>query len=89
MQQFRRRLADHYPFRLMKSAGGLGGAAFFVGKDSVLSGSAGGVIGCSKVAWQAGFEKTIGFDINIDKLFLSGDRTAPYSSYRAQPLVGC
>jgi 5-oxoprolinase (ATP-hydrolysing) len=49
--------------RLMTSAGGLVDADSFVGKDSILSGPAGGVIGFSRVAQQAGLEKSIGFDM--------------------------
>ncbi|MDA0283743.1 MAG: hydantoinase, partial [Planctomycetota bacterium] len=49
--------------RMMTSAGGLVDADSFVGKDSILSGPAGGVIGFSRVARQAGFEKSIGFDM--------------------------
>ena len=49
--------------RLMTSAGGLVEADRFVGKDSILSGPAGGVIGFSRVAQRAGFEKSIGFDM--------------------------
>lgn len=49
--------------RMMTSAGGLVDADHFVGKDSILSGPAGGVIGFSRVASQAGFEKSLGFDM--------------------------
>lgn len=49
--------------RMMTSAGGLVDADHFVGKDSILSGPAGGVIGFSHVARQAGFEKSLGFDM--------------------------
>ncbi len=49
--------------RLMTSAGGLISVERFQGKDSVLSGPAGGVIGFSHVAQQAGFERAIGFDM--------------------------
>ncbi len=49
--------------KLMTSAGGLVDADHFVGKDSILSGPAGGVIGYSRVAEQAGFPKSIGFDM--------------------------
>ncbi len=49
--------------RLMSSAGGLISAERFVGKDSILSGPAGGVIGFSRAALAAGFEKSIGFDM--------------------------
>ncbi|MEX0715285.1 MAG: hydantoinase/oxoprolinase family protein, partial [Planctomycetaceae bacterium] len=49
--------------KIMTSAGGLIDADRFVGKDSILSGPAGGVIGFSRVAQRAGFEKSIGFDM--------------------------
>jgi 5-oxoprolinase (ATP-hydrolysing) len=49
--------------RLMTSAGGLVDAERFVGKDSILSGPAGGVIGFSRVAERAGFARSIGFDM--------------------------
>jgi 5-oxoprolinase (ATP-hydrolysing) len=49
--------------RLLTSAGGLVDADQFVGKDSILSGPAGGVVGFSRVARAAGFDRTIGFDM--------------------------
>ena len=49
--------------KMMTSAGGLVDADTFVGKDSILSGPAGGVIGFSRVAQRAGFSKSIGFDM--------------------------
>ncbi len=49
--------------KMMTSAGGLVDADRFVGKDSILSGPAGGVIGFSRVAQRAGFAKSIGFDM--------------------------
>ncbi len=49
--------------KLMTSAGGLVDASRFVGKDSILSGPAGGVIGFSRVAQRAGFDRSIGFDM--------------------------
>ena len=49
--------------KIMTSAGGLVAAERFVGKDSILSGPAGGVVGFSKVARHAGFERAIGFDM--------------------------
>lgn len=51
------------PLRLMTSAGGLVAAERFTGKDSILSGPAGGVVGFSRVARAAGFERAIGFDM--------------------------
>jgi 5-oxoprolinase (ATP-hydrolysing) len=58
-----RKSLGHSTLRLMTSAGGLADADRFVGKDSILSGPAGGVIGFSRVAQRAGFEKSIGFDM--------------------------
>jgi 5-oxoprolinase (ATP-hydrolysing) len=49
--------------RIMTSAGGLVAADQFVGKDSILSGPAGGVVGFARAARQAGFERAIGFDM--------------------------
>ena len=49
--------------KLMTSSGGLVDATRFTGKDSILSGPAGGVIGFSRVAQQAGFPRSIGFDM--------------------------
>ncbi len=47
----------------MKSDGGLTQANIFQGKDSILSGPAGGVVGMIATAAQAGFDKIIGFDM--------------------------
>lgn len=47
----------------MQSSGGLTNARMFQGKDSILSGPAGGVVGMAKTATQAGFNKIIGFDM--------------------------
>ncbi|MGE3317052.1 MAG: hydantoinase B/oxoprolinase family protein, partial [Planctomycetaceae bacterium] len=49
--------------QIMTSAGGLVDADRFVGKDSILSGPAGGVVGFSRVAMRAGYRKSIGFDM--------------------------
>ena len=58
-----RRALGSSQLRMMTSAGGLVDANRFVGKDSILSGPAGGVIGFSRVAEKAGFPKSIGFDM--------------------------
>jgi 5-oxoprolinase (ATP-hydrolysing) len=47
----------------MQSNGGLTDAAGFRGKDSILSGPAGGIVGMARTAQQAGFTKVIGFDM--------------------------
>ena len=47
----------------MQSNGGLVDAHKFQGKDAILSGPAGGIVGAAKTAAIAGFEKIIGFDM--------------------------
>jgi 5-oxoprolinase (ATP-hydrolysing) len=47
----------------MQSSGGLTDAHRFQGKDSILSGPAGGIVGMVKTAEGAGFHKVIGFDM--------------------------
>ena len=47
----------------MQSSGGLVDSGSFQGKDAILSGPAGGVVGMVKTAELAGFEKLIGFDM--------------------------
>ena len=49
--------------QLMQSNGGLTSAELFQGKDAILSGPAGGIVGAVKTAEQAGFEKVITFDM--------------------------
>jgi len=47
----------------MQSSGGLTDAALFQGKDAILSGPAGGVVGAARTASAAGFDRIIGFDM--------------------------
>ncbi|NMM44578.1 5-oxoprolinase [Rhodospirillaceae bacterium KN72] len=49
--------------QFMQSNGGLTDASLFQGKDAILSGPAGGIVGSVKTAEQAGFEKVITFDM--------------------------
>lgn len=49
--------------QFMQSNGGLTDAKLFQGKDSILSGPAGGVVGMVQTAEMAGFGKVIGFDM--------------------------
>ena len=49
--------------QFMQSHGGLTAAENFQGKDAILSGPAGGIVGAVKTAEQAGFNKIIGFDM--------------------------
>ena len=47
----------------MQSNGGLADAIVFQGKNSILSGPAGGVVGAAATGVRAGFERIIGFDM--------------------------
>jgi 5-oxoprolinase (ATP-hydrolysing) len=47
----------------MQSSGGLADASAFQGKDAILSGPAGGIVGMAKTAEEAGFDRIIGFDM--------------------------
>ena len=47
----------------MQSSGGLAEAHHFQGKDAILSGPAGGIVGMVRTAVAAGHEKVIGFDM--------------------------
>ncbi|MBC7825259.1 MAG: 5-oxoprolinase, partial [Candidatus Parcubacteria bacterium] len=47
----------------MQSNGGLTDAHLFQGKDSILSGPAGGIVGAVQTSKQAGFDKIISFDM--------------------------
>ncbi len=47
----------------MQSSGGLADARVYRGKDAILSGPAGGVVGAAAVGRLAGFERIIGFDM--------------------------
>lgn len=51
------------PVFFMQSNGGLVDAARFQGKNAILSGPAGGIVGAAKVAARAGISKVIGFDM--------------------------
>jgi 5-oxoprolinase (ATP-hydrolysing) len=47
----------------MQSSGGLTDARTFQGKDAILSGPAGGIVGMVRTATAAGHDKVIGFDM--------------------------
>ena len=49
--------------QFMQSNGGLADARRFTGRDALLSGPAGGVVGMARTAQAAGFERLIGFDM--------------------------
>ncbi|TNM63633.1 hydantoinase B/oxoprolinase family protein [Aliirhizobium smilacinae] len=47
----------------MQSSGGLTAARLFQGKDAILSGPAGGVVGAVETSRLAGFDRIVGFDM--------------------------
>lgn len=61
-----RRLREQLPgsrLKIMKSSGALTDASAFRGRDSALSGPAGGVVACAHLAEQQGIARAIGFDM--------------------------
>lgn len=72
--------------RLMTSSGGLVSQSRFSGKDSVLSGPAGGVVGACRVGQQLGFDSIIGFDMggtSTDVSRFDGQFTRTYETFKA------
>ncbi len=63
VEQIAGQLPPDTPLMFMQSHGGLTDAAQFQGKDSILSGPAGGIVGAVKTCAVAGFEQIIGFDM--------------------------
>ncbi|WP_144098350.1 hydantoinase B/oxoprolinase family protein [Croceicoccus sediminis] len=56
-------LGGAVPLAFMQSNGGLAGAAQFRGRDAILSGPAGGIVGMVETGREAGFDRLIGFDM--------------------------
>ena len=72
--------------RLMTSAGGLVLAESASGKDTILSGPAGGVVALAAVAGEAGLERAIGFDMggtSTDVSRFSGELAYEYETEKA------
>jgi 5-oxoprolinase (ATP-hydrolysing) len=66
LQAYVRRVAEAVegaPLYFMTSAGGLVRAEAFRGRDAVVSGPAGGVVGVARTAEQAGAQAVLGFDM--------------------------
>jgi 5-oxoprolinase (ATP-hydrolysing) len=71
------------PLRFMQSNGGLTDVSRFRGKDAILSGPAGGIVGMAKTAAQAGFDRVIGFDMggtSTDVSHFVGDYERTYET---------
>jgi 5-oxoprolinase (ATP-hydrolysing) len=67
----------------MQSNGGLAGAASFRGKDAILSGPAGGIVGMARTASMAGLPRVIGFDMggtSTDVSHYAGDFERQYET---------
>ncbi|WP_354644848.1 hydantoinase B/oxoprolinase family protein [Kitasatospora camelliae] len=66
LRRYVRRVGEQLPgvrLMFMQSNGGLAEAGHFRGKDAVLSGPAGGIVGMARMAELAGFRRVIGFDM--------------------------
>ncbi len=66
LRRYVERVAGELPgvrLMFMQSSGGLTDARRFQGKDSILSGPAGGIVGAVRTSLAAGFGKIIGFDM--------------------------
>lgn len=66
LRRYVRHVADElHGVRLMfmQSNGGLAEASQFRGKDAILSGPAGGIVGMARMSQLAGFDRVIGFDM--------------------------
>ncbi|NGO78370.1 5-oxoprolinase [Streptomyces sp. YC504] len=66
LRRYVRQVADQLPgvrLMFMQSNGGLTEAGRFRGKDAILSGPAGGIVGMARMSELAGFRRVIGFDM--------------------------
>ncbi|WP_029910690.1 hydantoinase B/oxoprolinase family protein [Pelobacter seleniigenes] len=63
VNQVAEQLGDGPRLMFMQSNGGLTDAHLFQGKDAILSGPAGGVVGMVQTAAMSGYHKVIGFDM--------------------------
>ena len=66
LRRYVQRVAQALPevrLQFMQSNGGLSDAASFHGKDAILSGPAGGIVGAARAAASAGIDKIIAFDM--------------------------
>ncbi|RMB86890.1 hydantoinase B/oxoprolinase family protein [Streptomyces shenzhenensis] len=66
LRRYVQRVADQLRgvrLMFMQSNGGLAEAGQFRGKDAILSGPAGGIVGMARMSQLAGFDRVIGFDM--------------------------
>jgi len=75
----------------MQSNGGLTPARFFQGKDSILSGPAGGIVGAVQTSRKAGFPKIITFDMggtSTDVAHFNGEGEGTYERVLETEVAG-
>ncbi|QPP07725.1 5-oxoprolinase [Streptomyces bathyalis] len=85
-----RRYVDHVADEMrgvrlmfMQSNGGLAEAGHFRGKDAILSGPAGGIVGMARMSRLAGYDEVIGFDMggtSTDVSHYAGDYERVFST---------
>ncbi|GAA0663043.1 hydantoinase B/oxoprolinase family protein [Kitasatospora atroaurantiaca] len=66
LRRYVERVGEQLPgvrLMFMQSNGGLAEAGHFRGKDAILSGPAGGIVGMARMSQLAGFRRVIGFDM--------------------------
>ncbi len=86
LARYTRKIADALQgvnLRFMTSNGGLAAPDFFRGKDAIVSGPAGGVVGMAETARAAGFDHVIGFDMggtSTDVARFDGDYERVYET---------
>jgi 5-oxoprolinase (ATP-hydrolysing) len=90
VNQLQNELGD-IPLLFMQSTGGLCHASSFHGKDAILSGPAGGVVGGIETALRAGFDHLIGFDMggtSTDVWHFAGKGSGDYEHQSEQLIAG-
>jgi 5-oxoprolinase (ATP-hydrolysing) len=83
MEQVRNEIGDGVRLLFMQSNGGLVDAGQFRGKDAILSGPAGGIVGMARTSAEAGFDKVVGFDMggtSTDVSHFAGDYERTYET---------
>ncbi|HEX4505362.1 MAG TPA: hydantoinase B/oxoprolinase family protein [Alphaproteobacteria bacterium] len=83
VDQVRGELGGDVRLLFMQSNGGLTDAGRFRGKDAILSGPAGGIVGMARTSAEAGFAKVIGFDMggtSTDVSHFAGDYERAYET---------
>jgi 5-oxoprolinase (ATP-hydrolysing) len=86
LRRYVNQVAEQLPgvrLQFMQSSGGLADALRFRGKDAILSGPAGGIVGAVRASQAAGFAKMIGFDMggtSTDVTHFAGELERAYET---------